>query len=314
MIRGIPSAGVDALATDADDLAVRDAPLLAGSAIAGHDYYRRPISRAAPLNVETTTADAGNLAIADDPLLVGTAMAVKQGHRGAISGVTVGYIDALAAVGAYELSGMANRCAHNNDRKTQKGIGLVHEHSSIHDLTMMRCSWSRLCAVIAAFFFVGNRSVASDVVASATSDPFGYCSAIGSIDTPAGGSSPVPTALKPFLSRALGLSAGRGFSPESYYWRCMNGMVFVCAIGANIPCGAKADLAKHNLGADKYCQDNPESTFVPAYATGHETLFAWSCSLGHAVPGKRIAKLDARGYRIDIWHKVLRDPLLRDPP
>jgi hypothetical protein len=314
MIRGIASAGVDALATDADDLAIRDAPLLAGSAIAGHYDYRRAISCGAPLNVETTTTDAGNLAIADGPLLVGTAMAVKQAHRRAISGVAVGHIDALAAVGADELGGMPNGCAHNNNQKTQKGTRFVHEHSSIHDLTMMRRSLSLVCAVIAAFFLVGNRSVASDVVASATSDPFAYCSAIGSVETPAGGSSPVPMALKPFLSRALGLPAGRDLRPESYYWRCMNGMVFVCAIGANIPCGAKADLAKRNLGADKYCQDNPEAAFVPAYATGHETLFAWSCSLGHAVPGKRIAKLDARGYRIDIWHKVLRDPLLRDPP
>jgi hypothetical protein len=308
MIRRIPSAGVDALATDADDLAVRDAPLLAGSAVAGHYYYRRAISRGAPLNVETTTADAGNLSIADDPLLVGTAMAVKQAHRRAISGVTVGHIDALAAVGTYQLSGMTNSCAHKNDQKTQKGTGFVHEHSSIHDSTMMRWSLLLVCAVLAAFLFVGNRSLASDVVASATSDPFAYCSAIGSIDTPAGGGSPVPMALRPFLSRALGLSAGRDFRPESYYWRCMNGMVFVCAIGANIPCGAKADVARRNVGADKYCQDNPEATFVPAYATGHETLFAWSCSLGHAVPGKRMAKLDPRGYRIDIWHKVPRDP------
>jgi hypothetical protein len=309
MIRGIASAGVDALAPDADDLAVRDAPLLAGSAIAGHYYYRRAISRGAPLNVETTPADAGNLAIADDPLLVGTSVAVKKAHRRAISGVTVGHIDALAAVGAYELSGMANGCAHDNKQKTPEGTGFVHEHSSIHDLAMMRWSLPLVCAVLAAFFFVGNRSIASDVVASATRDPFGYCSAVGSIDTPAGGSSPIPMALKPFLSTALGLPVGRDFRPESYYWRCMNGMVLVCAIGANIPCGAKADLAKRNLGADKYCQDNPEATFVPAYATGHETLFAWRCSLGLAVPGKRIAKLDPRGYRIDIWHKVLRDRL-----
>jgi hypothetical protein len=155
MIRGIATAGVDALATDADDLAIRDAPLLAGSAIAGHYYDLRAISRGAPLNVETTPADAGNLAIADDPLLVGTAMAVKQAHRRAISGVTVGHIDALAAVGAYELSGMASGCAHNNNQNTQKGTGFVHEHTSIHDLAMMRRSLSLVCAVLAALF-VGN--------------------------------------------------------------------------------------------------------------------------------------------------------------
>jgi hypothetical protein len=162
--------------------------------------------------------------------------------------------------------------------------------------------------VLVAFFLIGNRSVASDVVASATRDPFAYCSMIGNIDRPAGGSSPVPVALEPFLSNALGLPSGLEFRPESYYWRCMNGMVFVCAIGANIPCGAKANLAKRNLGADNYCRDNPEATFVPAYATGHETLYAWSCSHGKAAPGKRTVKLDPRGYRMDIWHKVPRDP------
>jgi hypothetical protein len=171
---------------------------------------------------------------------------------------------------------------------------------------LMRWSWLLLWPVLVAFFLVGNRSVASDVVASATSDPFAYCAAIGSIDRPAGGSSPVPMALEPFLARVLGLPAGLDFRPESYYWRCMNGVVFVCAIGANIPCAAKADLARRNVGADTYCQDNPEARLVPAYATGHETLYAWSCSLGHALAGKRMAKLDPRGYRIDIWHPVTR--------
>jgi|HubBroStandDraft_2_1064218.scaffolds.fasta_scaffold00332_12 hypothetical protein len=177
-----------------------------------------------------------------------------------------------------------------------------------HRPQLRRCQTRRSFLLVGsasvALILLGNLSVASDVVANATSDPFAYCSAIGSIDRPAGGGSPVPLALKSYLSRALGLSAGAEFRPERYYWRCMNRMVFVCAIGANIPCSAKADLAKRNVGADKYCQDYPEATFVPAYATGHETLFAWSCSLGRAVPGKRIAKLDPRGYRIDIWYKV----------
>lgn len=172
----------------------------------------------------------------------------------------------------------------------------------------MRWSSLLVCSGLVVLFLLGNRSSASEIVATPTSHPFAYCSAIGSIDRPAGGGSPVPMALKPFLSRALGLSAGGDLGPERYYWRCMNGKVFVCAIGANIPCGAKADLAKRNVGAEKFCQDNADAAFVPAYATGHETLFAWSCSLGHAVRGKVIAKLDPRGYRIDIWHEVPRDP------
>lgn len=304
MIDRIAAAGVDAFATDADDLAVGDDPLLTGSAIAGHDDDLRPIRRGAPLDVQTTTADTGDLAVTDRPLLIGSAVAVKEAHRRAIGGVAVGHVDALAAIGADELGGMSHRGAGSNNQKGQKSTGFFHEHSPIHDATIMRRSSLVVCSGLVALFLLGKRSVASDVVANATTDPFAYCSAIGSIDRPPGGSSPVPLALKPFLSRALGLSADAEFRPERFYWRCMNGIVFVCAIGANIPCAAKADLARRNVGADKYCRDNPEATFVPAYATGHETLFAWSCSLGHALPGKRMAKLDPRGYRTDFWYEV----------
>jgi hypothetical protein len=168
----------------------------------------------------------------------------------------------------------------------------------------------RLAELMASFAFlvllgVGFRCVAGDLAATATSDPFAYCSRMGSIDEPEGGASPIPIALEPYLARALGLSAQVRFNSESYYWRCMNDAVYVCAIGANIPCDAKADRTKRNSGADKYCEENREAAVVPAYATGHATVYGWSCSAGKAVRGKRTAKVDRRGYRIDIWHRVL---------
>jgi hypothetical protein len=46
---------------------------------------------------------------------------------------------------------------------------------------------------------------------------------------------------------------------------------------------------------------------VPAYVTGHDTLYSWSCTAGHAVRGKAVASLDARGYRTDIWHRLELD-------
>ncbi len=168
----------------------------------------------------------------------------------------------------------------------------------------------RLSELMASFTFLvlvglGHRCVAGDLAATATSDPFAYCSRMGSIDEPEGGGSPIPSTLEPYLARALGLSAEVRLKSESYYWRCMNGAVYVCAIGANIPCDAKADRAKRNSGADEYCQENREAAVVPAYATGHATIYSWSCSLGKAVRGKRIVEVDSRGYRSDIWHPVL---------
>ena len=88
----------------------------------------------------------------------------------------------------------------------------------------------------------------------------------------------------------------------------MNGAVYVCAIGANLPCCAKAERRKRNIGAEKYCQGNPAASVIPAYATGHGGIYDWSCSLGTAVRGKRIVELDSRGYRIDIWQQVSRSP------
>lgn len=143
-------------------------------------------------------------------------------------------------------------------------------------------------------------------VISGVEDPFAYCARENTIDTPPGGASPTPRALAPFLRTTLGLSAEAPITPQNYFWRCMDGAVYVCAIGANLRCDAKADRAKRNSGANNYCRENPNATFVPAYATGHNTIYEWSCSAGNAVPGKRTTKLDRRGYRADIWYRVSR--------
>ena len=160
------------------------------------------------------------------------------------------------------------------------------------------------CLIFLLSLDASHWCVAADVGSAAPRDPFAYCAANRNIDMPVGGASPVPAGLKPYLARALGLPPNSAIAPESYYWRCMSGAVYVCAIGANIPCDAKADLAERNSGAEHYCRDNRDATLVPAYATGHASIYSWSCSDGRAVPGKRLAKVDHRGFRIDFWYRV----------
>ena len=158
-----------------------------------------------------------------------------------------------------------------------------------------------------AFLFcldAGWHCFAADIVATAPSDPFAYCAAIRNIDAPLGGSSPIPAALKPYVDGALGLAADFAVAPEKYYWRCMSGAVYICAVGANIPCGVKANRATRNLGAEHYCHENPDARSVPAYAVGHASIYSWSCSAGQAQPGKRLAKIDKRGFRVDFWHRL----------
>lgn len=155
------------------------------------------------------------------------------------------------------------------------------------------------------FLDASQHCFAADIAAAAIpGDPFAYCAAIRNIDIPVGGASPIPVALAPYLGKALGLPTNTAIAPESYYWRCMSGAVYVCAVGANIPCDAKADLAKRNLGAENYCRDNRNATFVPAYATGHASIYGWSCSAGKAVLGKPLAEVDYRGFRVDFWYRV----------
>jgi hypothetical protein len=142
---------------------------------------------------------------------------------------------------------------------------------------------------------------------SALADPVGYCARIGTIDVPTGGGSPIPVALQPRVRAAVGLTADAPFEPAAFYWRCMRGAVYVCAVGANLPCGAKANRAHRNAGAERFCRAHRDLGVVPAYVTGHDTLYSWSCTAGHAVRGKAVASLDARGYRTDIWHRLELD-------
>jgi hypothetical protein len=160
--------------------------------------------------------------------------------------------------------------------------------------------------ILLALLYANQPCFAADTRASVAGNPFAYCSAIRNIDTPVGGGSPVPSALKPYLAKALGVPANLAIAPESYYWRCMSGAVYVCAVGANIPCDEKADRAKRSLGAEHYCRDNRDAKVVPAYATGHASIYSWSCSAGKPVAGKLLAKVDQRGFRVDFWYRVNR--------
>jgi hypothetical protein len=142
--------------------------------------------------------------------------------------------------------------------------------------------------------------------AAGTNDPFAYCVRVGTIDTPSAGfaSTAVPPPLEPYVRSIFRLPADAALTPGGFYWRCMNKAVYVCTVGANIPCGAKADVATRNRGASDYCRANPDASFVPAFASGHETIYEWRCSAGRAVRGSAMTKLDRRGYQTSFWYRV----------
>jgi hypothetical protein len=79
----------------------------------------------------------------------------------------------------------------------------------------------------------------------------------------------------------------------------MDKAVLICSWGANLPCG-KADTALSLTAATQYCAANPDASFIPAYVTGHDTIYQWSCHAGVAVPSHP-TPLDTRGFFQSYW-------------
>lgn len=131
------------------------------------------------------------------------------------------------------------------------------------------------------------------------SDPVPYCKAVGRIDKP--DARYAGPKLPEWMAKKLNLQPDQGKMME---WRCANGAVLACLYGANIPCDSKANTSTTPTSAiSDYCQQNPNSTFVPAYITGHDTSVSWSCQ-GRRPVAANSQPLDAQGYVKAFWHRV----------
>jgi hypothetical protein len=85
--------------------------------------------------------------------------------------------------------------------------------------------------------------------------------------------------------------------------RCDNGTILACMAGANLNCG-RADTRPASVGGDEWCRDHPDADFVPMFATGHETIYAWRCAGTRAVPERQAQAVDARGFVAGFWRRL----------
>ncbi|KRE11560.1 hypothetical protein ASE66_23760 [Bosea sp. Root483D1] len=92
---------------------------------------------------------------------------------------------------------------------------------------------------------------------------------------------------------------GESWQTQAQY-RCMNGKVMVCFVGANLPC-TKMNAKRENTGAGMFCRDNSEAGSVPAYAIGHDSIHAYRCRDGKAEVTGITRQLDPRGFAKDLW-------------
>lgn len=92
------------------------------------------------------------------------------------------------------------------------------------------------------------------------------------------------------------------FENQAQY-RCMDGKVMVCFIGANLPC-VKINTAKDNPGAAAACKDAKDGETPAAAQVGHDSAYSFVCRGGKAVVDGEAWTLDKRGFAKEIWTEL----------
>jgi aconitase A len=85
--------------------------------------------------------------------------------------------------------------------------------------------------------------------------------------------------------------------------RCIGSKLVACYVGANLVCD-KADTRPSLPGATAWCRTHPGSQIIPMAATGHGTIYQWSCHGRRAVAGKAGIHVDPQGYIAENWKAV----------
>jgi len=151
-------------------------------------------------------------------------------------------------------------------------------------------------------------TASASATAAAYADPFSYCAAVGSIDTPDAQYTglKLPDALVQAMIKQniVAASAPADFQHNAV-WRCMNNDVWICHFGANLPCLEKADTSQVPSSAmDDFCKANPSADAIPAVVTGRATVYEWTCKAGKATAGKQFTSVDPRGYLAVFWYDL----------
>jgi hypothetical protein len=126
----------------------------------------------------------------------------------------------------------------------------------------------------------------------ALSDPFAYCTAVGTVDSPGNPyvGPKTPDAVVMGFKAAAGLESSTepmDVLRQTTVWRCMGGKVYACNFGANLPCDSKADTSS---------------------VTGHATIYSWHCVGRGAATLEQIDQADAAGYLKRIWYQIAPSP------
>lgn len=163
--------------------------------------------------------------------------------------------------------------------------------------------------IMISFSGCTNATEPSDSQKTGTyNDPFAYCKAVGTVDTPDDRyTGPgVPEIIAEGLRNAFNTpDTPLDIYMRGTFWRCMNGKVYACNVGANLPCQAKADTDRSPTQAiTDFCEQNPDADVIPMYVTGRETVYEWRCTNGAPEIVRQLVQPDERGFLSNIWYEV----------
>ncbi len=146
------------------------------------------------------------------------------------------------------------------------------------------------------------------------SDPFAYCTAVGTIDQPDS------RYVGPKIPDANVDSFVTLYDEQADYvsqfgsWRCFRSQPLACLPGANLPCWKMNTSQTPNDGMAQYCQANPDSDFIPAVATGHDTVYSWRCTGTTPTIERQWVGVDPEGFGTNFWYAMLPGEYLQAPP
>jgi hypothetical protein len=111
---------------------------------------------------------------------------------------------------------------------------------------------------------------------------------------------PLPSGLVARAKQLFGLDIPDDVVLKSTVYRCMGGKTLLCTAGANLVCG-KANTSRDLPGVTAWCRDHSGSDDVPAFVTGHDTIYRWHCFGGKPRIAATIEATDSRGFIARNW-------------
>jgi hypothetical protein len=137
------------------------------------------------------------------------------------------------------------------------------------------------------------------IVPALAETPDQYCARQGTDDR----LQPIPADLVPAVNALFHTTMPRQVAIDTTVLRCLDAHVLVCTQGANLPCG-KADTQRTTDGGTQWCRDHPDASFIPAYATGHATIFEWRCRGSVPEIARQLYEVDPRGFIAQYWKRL----------